>query len=153
MSSPGSPTLNIDVSARRAERVLATAILMAVVAAVSLLQQPIAIVATVALCAAVSIGGGFHLIGWIGGPNRLTRIACDPDGHWFLSDAGGRTIEVVLSGTSRVTSSALWLEWVGRKGRPLLLLPDDVSSVAFRRLVVRLRLGDRQISGASPDVS
>jgi hypothetical protein len=152
MSSPGFPTLNLDVSARRAERATAIAILMAILATLSLLQQPVATVATVMLCAAVSIGCGFHFIGWIGGPNRLTRIACEPDGRWLLCDAGGRTSEVVLSGASRVTPFALWLEWVDRKGRPLLLLPGDVSSVDFRRLVVRLRLSDRQIPESSSDV-
>jgi hypothetical protein len=143
MSSPGFPTLNLDVSARRAERLIATSILVITVAGLSLLQQSLASVAIVVLCAAVSVGFGFRTIGWIGGPRRLARIVCQADGHWLLCDADGRTSEAMLSGASRITPFAMWLAWTGRAGRPLLLLPGDVAASDFRRLVVRLRLSDR----------
>jgi hypothetical protein len=153
MSSPGLPTLNLDVRARRAERLVAVSILVATVAGMSLLERPTAAIVLVSLCAAAILALGFRLIGWIDGPRRLTRIACQPDGLWELIEAGGRTSQARLSPASRVTPFVLWLEWSGRAGRPLLLLQGDVPSVEFRRLVVRLRLCDRLIPAGADDES
>jgi hypothetical protein len=149
MSSPGFPTLNLDVSGRRAERTLAIAIVIAACAALSALDQPFVLVASAMLCTMLAIAVGFRSIGWMGGSERITRIACQPDGHWLLSDARGRVSDCVLSGASRVTPAAIWLLWAGRSNRPLLLLPGDLPADDFRRLVVCLRLGDRLIPGGT----
>jgi hypothetical protein len=143
MSSPDFPTLNLDVSTRRAERAVAGFTFISSVAALGLLQLPTVTVAAVMVCAAIGIGLGFGAIGWLGGPRRLTRISWQPDGIWLLNDAAGRTMEARLSGASRVTPAVLWLRWSGRAGTPLLLTRGDVASEEFRRLVVRLRLSDR----------
>jgi hypothetical protein len=143
MLSPDFPTLNLDVSTRRAERAVAGFIFILSVASLGLLQQPPVIVAAVMVCAAIGVGFGFRVVGWIGGPRRLTRISWQPDGTWLLNDAAGRTIEARLSGASRVTTWVLWLSWSGRAATPLLLARGDLSSDEFRRLVVRLRLSDR----------
>ena len=149
MSSPGFPTLNLDVSGRRAERTLGIAILIAACAALSVLDQPLVLIASGMLCTTLAIAGGFRLIGWMGGAGRITRIACQPDGHWLLSDGRGQVSDCVLSGASRVTPAAIWLLWAGRSNRPLLLLPGDIPAEDFRRLVVCLRLGDRLIPGGT----
>lgn len=96
------------------------------------------------------VGAGFRLIGWFGGSAGLTRIACQPDGRWALTDGSGRTMDAELAAGSRITSFALWLEWRGRVGRPLLLLPGDVPAEDFRRLVVRLRLSATPETRSTP---
>jgi hypothetical protein len=150
MSSPDFPTLHLDVSARRAERALAIAVLtLALLATLLLLQQSFATFAIAALCGTLAMASSFRLLGWLGGERRLTRLACQPDGQWVLSDAGGRRIECELKASSRITSRALWLEWAERAGPPLLLLAGDVPPADFRRLVVRLRLGRLSSEGAA----
>jgi hypothetical protein len=142
MSSPDFPTLHLDVSARRAERALALAVLtLAVLATLLLFHQSFAMVAIAAACSTLAIGVALCRLGWLGGARRLTRVVCQPDSQWILSDAGGRRIECELKASSRITARALWLEWTGQAGPPLLLLPGDVPTADFRRLVVRLRLG------------
>jgi hypothetical protein len=151
MSSPDFPTLHLDVSARRAERAFALALLtLAVLATFLLFQQSLATVAIAGLCATLAIGVTFRRLGWLGGTRRLTRVACQPDGQWVLSDVSGRRIECELKPSSRITARALWLEWTGPAG-PLLLLSGDVPAADFRRLVVRLRLGALSSEGATHD--
>ncbi|HVF15746.1 MAG TPA: hypothetical protein VNA21_02515, partial [Steroidobacteraceae bacterium] len=87
MSSPDFPTLHLDLSARRAERGLATAILtLAVLVTFLLFQQSLAVIAIAALCSTLVIGLAFRQLGWLGGARRLTRVVCQPDGQWVLSD-------------------------------------------------------------------
>jgi hypothetical protein len=140
MSSTAFPTLTIDVSARRAERILVCVVLVLVLLALSRLQVDGARLAITISSALISIVGGFALLGWLGGKRRLTRIACQTDGRWALCDATGRTIERELASTSRVMSHALWLRWRGTRAPALMLLPGDIPADDFRRLVVRLRL-------------
>jgi hypothetical protein len=150
MSSPDFPTLHLDVSARRAERALAVAVLtLAALATFLLFQQSFATIATAALCGTLAIGFAFRLLGWLGGPRRLTRVVCQPDGQWVLSDTSGRRIECELKPSSRITTRALWLEWTGRLGPPLLLMAGDLPAADFRRLVMRLRLGRLGPEGAN----
>jgi hypothetical protein len=150
MSSPDFPTLHLDVSARRTERALALVVLsLAVLATFLLFQQSFVRIAVAALCSTLAIGIAFRLLGWLGGARQLTRVVCQPDGQWVLSDAGGRRIECELKSSSRITGSALWLEWTGRTGPPLLLLNGDVPAADFRRLVVRLRLARLSFEGAN----
>jgi hypothetical protein len=140
MSSTGFPTLTIDVGARRGDRLVAAAVLLLVVAAILQLERRPSTIALVLLCAIVSIAGTFLMIGWIAGKRRVARIVCQSDGRWLLGEAGGRTSERELSGVSRVSAHAIWLQWQGELMRPLLLLPGDIPEADFRRLVVRLRL-------------
>ena len=152
MSSPDFPTLHLDVSARRVEPALALAVLtISLLATFLLFRQSFATFAMAALCGTLTVGGAFRLFGWLGGARRLTRIVCQSDGHWVLSDAGGRRSECELKPSSRITAQALWLEWTSRAGPPLLLLPGDVPREDFRRLVVRLRLGCPGPKGAIHD--
>jgi hypothetical protein len=143
--------LNLDVSARRGERLISISLVVASVTALSLLPHSSALVTLSMFGAAIGLGWGFCAIGWIGGQRRLTRIVCQSEGHWLLCDAGGRTAEATLSPASRITSSGLWLQWRERRGRPLLLLPGDVSEADLRRLTVRLRLSDRLIPDGQND--
>lgn len=114
------------------------------------LPLPVAALAAVGPCAIALVALGFRHIGWFGGPDSLAWIVCQPDGRWALSDAAGRTVEAQLAAGSRVTACALWLEWQGRPGRPLLLLPGDVPTPDFRRLVVRLQLSAAPQAGSTP---
>jgi len=139
MSSSDSPTLNLDVRARRGERAIALLAILFATAATASWQQSLPLVASVATFVALGIAAGFVAIGWLGGKQRLSRIACDGDGHWRLTDGEGRITQGRLTGSSRVASHAIWLQWSGL-GRTLLLLPGDIPSAEFRRLVVRLRL-------------
>jgi hypothetical protein len=148
MSSPVSPILNLDVDARRAERRIAIAILVSTPIAVTLLQQSTWVLATVVATTTAVLVAGFRAAGWLGGAARIVGIACGPDGRWMLRDAAGRVSERTLAGSTRVTPFAIWLRWRGHP-RSLLLVPGDIPTADFRRLVVRLRLGDRLIPGGS----
>jgi len=150
MSSPVFPTLNLDVGGRRADRWLAIAVLITTPVALTLLKQPLAVAIALMAGATVALAAGFRLAGWLGGPRRIVRIVCQSDGHWVLSDAADRVSECALSGASRVTPFAVWLWWQGRS-QPLFLLPGDLPTADFRRLVVRLRLADRLIPGGSSE--
>lgn len=151
MSSRGLPTLFLDVRRRRSDRAVAAVVLVLAILVSTQMPLPAAALAIVVPGAAATVGFSFVLIGWLGGRGRLARIACQPDGRWALSDMAGRTVEVELAPESRVTPFALWLEWKGRPGRPLLLLPGDVSGTDFRRLVVRLRLSATSVRSPPHD--
>lgn len=102
-----------------------------------------ATVPTLGIAALLALGGVlglFYQLGWLSGRRRLDRIVCQSDGRWLLCEAGGRTYECKLSGSSRITTHLAWLRWEGRPTRPLLLILGDVADSEFRRLIVRLRL-------------
>jgi hypothetical protein len=140
MSSPGSPTLTIDIAARRGERCVAAATLA--MFAIALLSWNLASprLAVAGAAFAIATLGGFLFLGWIGGGRRLTRVTCQPDGRWVLHEANGRTTAAELASASRISSRALWLCWCGRTLKPLLLLRSDLPPADFRRLLVRLRV-------------
>jgi hypothetical protein len=140
MSSPGLPTLTLDVAARRGERaVVATTLLILSLAIYQWsLPAPVLVIAGAGACVATI--AGFAMLGWLAGHRRLARIVCGPDGRWTLCEAGGTVTESALSNASRVSTRALWLCWTARSGKPLLLVRGDIPDVDFRRLVVRLRV-------------
>ncbi len=140
MSSTGLPTLTIDIAARRGERRIAIATLLLLPLVILAMDLPPIAAALTALSVTICLAVGFAVIGWIGDSQRLSRIVCQCDGRWLLIDANGRTHEAELSPVSRISSSALWLHWSGRRLRPLLLFAGDVAPDAYRRLLVRLRL-------------
>lgn len=150
MSSPALPTLNLDVDARRADRRLALAILIATPIALTLLQQSIPVLVIATVVTTLTLAAGFRRAGWLGGATRIVGIACRSDGQWVLRDAGGRRSERSLSGGTRVTPFAIWLRWYDNP-RSVLLVSGDIPAADFRRLVVRLRLGDRLIPGGSDE--
>lgn len=139
MSSTGSPTLAIDVSARRGEHCIVLAATLVVPGVLLLLDGPLAI----RLSAAVIVTGlvllGFRYVGWTGS-QRVTRIVCRPEGDWSLYAANGQVIQTELAASSRLSTHALWLTWNERRLRPLLLLAGDISPTDFRRLRVRLHV-------------
>jgi hypothetical protein len=142
MSSSVLPTLNIDVSHRRGDRTLVAAALLCAIAAMVLWQEVGANGAISSLCVVAGIGAAFRSLGWLGGRFRISRVVVQGDGQWLLCDRDGRTTERTLAGSSRVTSRLIWLQWQGMPLRPILLVPGDIPADDFRRLVVRLRLGD-----------
>jgi hypothetical protein len=147
MSSPGSPTLIIDVGARQTERVIAIGLLVAI-ASVALLLSHSSVQLSILIAGGAVVAAGFRRAGWFGGPRRLTRIVCHPDGHWLLCDRDGRTADASLMRSSRITPAGLWLQWTDSASsvRSLLLLPWDMPEAQFRRLTVRLRFRDRPLS-------
>jgi len=151
MSSPGLPTLTIDVAARRGERGIVVATLLIVPVAISQWSLPPAVLAAGGAFAFVAMVAGFAAIGWTGGGRRLARIVCQSDGRWVLCEAGGRVIEAELSSGSRISPRALWLSWNVRRHRPLLLLPGDIPDADFRRLIVRLRVAPFPATDGNPD--
>ena len=134
MSSPGLPTLTIDVAARRTERRLVVATLLIVPFAMWQSGLPSAgvLVTFVIAC-------GFVALGWVGGRSRIARIVCRPDGRWSLCEASGRVIDADLSMASRASPHAVWLRWHASR-RALLLVRGDIPDNEFRRLLVRLRV-------------
>lgn len=153
MSSPGSPTIDLDVRARRAELAVVAFAIACVLFGLSFSNESIFNIVVAAACLLTSVLGLFYTVGWLGGSRRLTRIVWRTEGHWLLCDAGGTTRECALSGASRVTPYVAWLCWKGRRTRPLLLVSGDVPDGDFRRLVVRLRMDARDRQQESFDVS
>jgi hypothetical protein len=143
MFSPGSPTLNLDIRERKAERVLALLAAAGVLFGVCLSNESISFLSIATACGLLALAGVFYRAGWLWGPHRLTRIVWQADGRWLLSSANGLSVECKLSAASRVTSHILWLRWVGRPTRPVLLVSGDIAPTDFRRLVVRLFLDGR----------
>jgi hypothetical protein len=139
MSSPGLPTLTIDIAARRGERRIAVATLFIVPCAVAQWGLSSAALAGVGALVVVALAYGFIALGWVGGGSRLTRIVCRSDGTWSLCEASGQRVETDLTTASRISPQALWLRWDARRP-PLLLLRGDIPDNEFRQLLVRLRV-------------
>jgi hypothetical protein len=144
MSSPGLPTLTIDVAARRGEHRVVYASLALVSFAFWQWDLPLLILAGVAASGLIVMVAGYRALGWLNGGARLARIVCQADGGWVLYEATGRAMPARLSPQCRISPHALWLRWDARGRRPLLLLPGDVPDDDFRRLLVRLRMASLQ---------
>jgi hypothetical protein len=155
MSSPGSPTLDIDVRPRRAESCVAGASILLTAIAPWLLPAtgavtPAALVMTGAasLAGAVLTWVGFRAAGWLGGSRRVVRVSWQADGQWKLTDgrekARGMGLENELSAElrpdTRVGTGWVWLRWNAEGVRSMLLIQGDVSNAELRRLCLRLRL-------------
>jgi hypothetical protein len=140
MSSQSSPTLILDVSARRSEgRVAIVAIALAGLTPFLLIPDvALAMLAGTALGA--SAGALFVRARWLG--QGLARVIWAADGTWGLWDAGGAKATGTLRPDSRVTARLVWLHWNLESGgeRTLLLIGQDLPTSERRRLVVRLRL-------------
>ena len=145
MSSPGLPTLELDVRSRRAEPCAARLALLLAAGAPLFIGQDwehlaLAVMATVA-CAI-----GFRRAGWLGGAHRIERVVWLAEGRWRLTDAAGQECDAVLGPSSRVAAGMMWLSWTRHPAaaeggtRSMWLTSRDVPQQQLRRLGVQLRL-------------
>jgi hypothetical protein len=114
MSSPGLPTLTLDIAGRRGERAVVASTLCLLLIAILESSLPAIARGIVGACACVATIAGFAMLGWITGKRRLTRIVCQPDGRWALCEASGTVTQAALSSASRVSTRVLWLRWNAR---------------------------------------
>lgn len=170
MSSPGLPTLVLDLRRRRGERLVASgALLLVALSALSLLSimGVWVILLMLAVCLPL-IAIGFWRAGWFGGAHSLVRITWGSDGRWRLACATGEELDGELLPQTRMSPVAIWLRWsvslpaapVPRLGRSqtrrtgtLLLFPGDLSRADYRRLLVRLRLDRSECAPAATRAS
>jgi hypothetical protein len=152
MSSPGLPTLDLEVASRRTEkRVALLAICLA--AAAPWLMDPGWEMLLPGMGASGLCWLGFQRAGWLDGKRRIGRVSWRTEGHWLLTDAQGREFEATLRPDTRVAAGLVWLRWnaVDARGRhalrilrgrarSMLLTSGDIPQPQLRRLCVRLRL-------------
>lgn len=141
MSSQGSPALDLDVHARRAERRVAMLVLMTGVLAPWLLQVTIPTSLLLSASAAIGLSYGFRQAGWLAGPRRLVRITWLGDRRWFLTDARGLRREATLLPDTRRGPGCVWLRWRlvdAPDVHSMLLVRTDLATHELRRLLVRL---------------
>lgn len=168
MSSPSSPTLDLDVRPRRAERRVAVASILLIAIAPWLLPAT-AVVAGAALVmtAAASLAGaaltwvGFRAAGWLGGSRRIVRVSWRADGQWQLTTGREKTqakspdsdpeneLSAQLRPDTRVGTGWVWLRWNAEGVRSMLLIQGDVSNAELRRLCLRLRLDRNELRAAA----
>ncbi len=154
MSSPGCPTLVLDLRSRRFDRRLVLTLAAIASCAPALLVHLCGV--AVALGAALLIFGTCVLAliraGWVG-PRSLIRAAWQPEGHWILTEPSGRSVTAALQPSARMSPFAVWLRWtvVEEETTPacgaspvVLLTRWDLPAHDFRRLLVRLRIDRSQ---------
>ena len=153
MSSTSSPTLIIEVRARRTERLVAVCTLAIVFLSPWLLMSLAPAAAFSAGVAAVLAAAmGFRLAGWLGGRTSIARLSWIPEGRWFLTDRAGAQLEASLGAGTRVGPGLVWLQWRVLTARfplvrTMLLTDRDLPAQDLRRLVVRLRIDGPRHSG------
>jgi hypothetical protein len=149
MSSRNSPTLTLDVRARRVEPCAAALVLVggacgALLAGATFWPASWTNILAAAGCLAV-IGSGLWRAGWIGSRHRIVELRWLADGRWVLTGNREAACPVQLSGElcagTRLGRNALWLVWRTPRGprRSLLLAPGDLPASQLRALSVRLR--------------
>lgn len=147
MSSPGSPTLDLDVRPRRAERrVAVVSILLSALAPSLVPTTGLAVGAALVMTAAAAAAcvaltwAGFRAAGWLGGSRRIVRVSWQADGQWWLTDDRRNAFPAELRSDTRVGTGWVWLRWNAEGVRSMLLIQGDVSDAELRRLCLRLRL-------------
>jgi hypothetical protein len=139
MSSPGSPTLDLDVHNRRTERLIAcVTIAMAMISPWLIHPLGSLQLALLSTTATSLVAAGLWRLGWIGQRHRLDRIVWLADGRWLLSTGSGERIEAELSHTTRRGRTFAWLRWRAPHRYSMLLLRGDLAGSELRRLLVRL---------------
>ena len=143
MSSQGSPTLDLDVRARRTERRVAIAAVVTAVLSPWLLRAVDPMVLMPAcLASGALVAAGFWRAGWLGVRYRVARIAWLSDGRWILETQAGQSFEAQLDSGSRRGSHFAWLRWrsshFSPQRRSMLLVHGDLRPGELRRLLVRL---------------
>jgi hypothetical protein len=153
MSSTSSPSLRLDVRARRAERWLALALIALAASIPSLFGLASAAALPVSLAAAAVALYAVRREGWLGVREAVESITWRSAGEWELGTRGGRQVLCELGRGSRATSGAIWLclrESGRRHTWRFLVTPFDLPGDEFRRLFVRLRLdGARTLRAAA----
>ena len=143
MSSQGSPTLDLDVRARRIEGRIAIAAVVTAALSPWLLHSldPVMLV-PVCLASGALLAAGFWRAGWLGRRYRIARIAWLSDGRWLLETHAGRNSEARLDAGTRRGRSFAWLRWRSShflsQRHSMLLVHDDLRPGELRRLLVRL---------------
>lgn len=149
MSSPSSPTLDLDVRQRRIERRIASVAIAAALVSPWLLLSANGwangwadgwMSALLSLAGGLLVAAGFWHGGWIGSRYRLVRITWLPDGRWNLSTHAGKGIEARLSAATRRGPNFAWLRWQAPYPGSMLLVDKDLRPGEFRRLLVRLSI-------------
>jgi hypothetical protein len=147
MSLRGSPTLQLDVSARLLEPWAAVAMISAAVTMPLLMSDISGFFAVVWGCvSACAVGWGLTRHGWIGGTRRIKRVTWQADGQWVLTDGADHSFPVNLDPNTRMVGGLLWLRWrAPGSSRAFFMLigPRDLPQADFRRLTVRLSLAAR----------
>ncbi len=141
MSSRNSPTVALDVRARRAERRAAWLALVGAGCAAALLGSAAAWTQLLAVAGIGAIAYGLWRAGWIGSRHRIVDVRWLADGRWILADRG-RTFPADLCTDTRLFGLAVWLHWKTgpRRRRSMLLAPGDLPDGQLRALGVRLRI-------------
>lgn len=149
MSSRNSPTVALDVRARRAEGRAAWLALVGAGCAVALLASGAAWTQSLAAAGigAIGVAGigaivhGLWRAGWIGSRHRIVGVRWLADGRWILADPG-KTFPAELHPDTRLFGQAIWLHWKTGPGcrRSMLLAPGDLPAGQLRALCVRLRI-------------
>jgi hypothetical protein len=149
VSSQNSPTLELDVRARRWEpRIAAITLLLAAASPWALGGISFWVMAAGSTIFTVVVWWGLRRACWLGGARRIERVVWLPDGHWVLVDGQGRSRDGMLRADSRTGGQIVWLRWNADGIRSMLLASGDVPATELRRLVVRLRVAGGQ---AAPD--
>lgn len=142
MSSRNSPTVALDVRARRAERRAAWLALVGAGCAVALLGSAAAWTQLLAVAGIGAIAAlGLWRAGWIGSRHRIVDVRWLADGRWILADRGG-TFPAELCTDTRLFGQAIWLRWKTGpwRRRSMLLAQGDLAAGQLRALGVRLRI-------------
>jgi hypothetical protein len=150
MSSRNSPTLTLDVRARRAEKSAACVVLVGSACSV-LMLAPVSLTAMLAATACLAaVAYGLWRSGWIGSRHTIVGLRWLADGGWLLANRED-TFPAELSAGSRLFGTALWLRWKTPRGRrhSMLLAAGDLPPDQLRALAVRLRI--EALERALPD--
>jgi hypothetical protein len=148
MSSTSSPSLRLDVRARRSERWLALALIALAAIIPSFFGVASGVALAASLVAAVVALYAMRREGWLNARDPIDTITWRSAGEWELGARGGTQWVCELGRASRATSGAVWLclrESDGRRTWRFLLTPSDLSADDFRRLYVRLRLDGARV--------
>lgn len=154
MSSPNSPTLTLDVRARRSEQYIALLALGAGACGVALLSALDFWLACLTGGGYLALAGaGLRRAGWIGSRHRIVSLSWLADGRWLLTDCNQNSVTGQLSPDTRLGRHAVWLRWTAEPQgrRSMLLARGDVRENELRQLIVRLRI--RSTERALPETA
>ncbi len=154
MLSPGSPSLEIERSARSQYAVVAAVLAILAIVPWWLPQLSVGIAASLAVTTCVLAGVSFWRIGWLGGKRVLHTALWAGDGGWLLVDRAGASWSATLDPGSQVLGRLIWLRFASERGsRQMLLWGSDLNVDTRRRLVARLRLSSAAVRPESDLIS
>lgn len=146
MSSPGSPSLEINRN-RVIEIAVLTAALLVLIG-ISLCMPWL--IVNFSYIDALLLGGATvtaalaysRWTGWLGGMRVILKARLDGDGQWWLLDSRGTCYLARLRADSRLLGDILWLRFDSEHGIRQLILSQRSAALmtdAIRKLRVRLR--------------